>query len=72
MTEIKRNDKGEITGVTYADSDGYTVTVEPSSRPNAIRIWTKNNVGGGSPVDLDRAEAKRFAHDVIELAGGEG
>lgn len=69
MAEIKRNDRGDIVGVTYTDSDGYTATVEPSGRANSIRIWTRNKTGGGSPVDLDRAEARRFARDVIELSG---
>lgn len=70
MADVTKNDKGEIESIRYTDFAGYSLDVEAPGENGRLRITTKSKSGTGSPVDLERDEAKRFARDVIDLAGG--
>lgn len=70
MAEVKRDDKGEIESITYTDHVGYTARVDrPDPTTGRVRILTAGKAGGGSPVDLEPAEARKLAHDLADLAG---
>ena len=69
VSDTTKNDKGEITKVTYKDSSGYTGDI--SHQGDKIRIVTKDAGGAGKPLDLTKDEARRFGHDIVDMAGSE-
>ena len=69
MADTTKNDKGEITKVTYKDSSGYTGEI--SHQGDKIRIVTKDAGGAGKPLDLTRDEARKFFHDGGDFVGPE-
>lgn len=71
MAEVVKNDKNEVTKVVYKDTSNYAAEVGRSPFPGKLRITTKSPSANGAPVDLEIGEAKRFARDVLDLAGGE-
>lgn len=71
MANVTKDDNGKVVKVSYDDFANYSISVEAPGTNGRLRITTKSKSGTGAPVDLERSEAKRFARDVIELAGGE-
>lgn len=72
MADIEKDSDGRVVKVTYKDSAGYTLEVDRRSPvAGKVRIVSKSPSGSGCPADLAPAEARRFAHDVLEVIGGE-
>lgn len=70
MAEVVKDDKGEVQRVVYKDHAGYTLEVDRRSPvEGAVRIISKGPQGNGAPADLTREDARRFAHDVLDLVG---
>jgi hypothetical protein len=72
MADVTRNDKGEIVKVSYVDNAGYTAEVDLRSPISGrVRIVSKAPGGTGSPADLTRSEARKYARDILDLVGHE-
>lgn len=69
MADVKKNDKGEVESVTYTDYAGYSLEVAAPGENGRVRITSRGKSGTGSPVDLERSEARHLAHDILDLAG---
>lgn len=71
MADVIKDDSGQVQRVIYKDTSHYAAEVGRSPFPGKLRITTKSPSANGAPVDLELGEAKRFARDVLDLAGGE-
>lgn len=72
MADVVKDDQGAIVKVTYRDEAGYTVEIDKRSPVSGkVRIISKSPTGTGSPSDLLPSEARRFAHDVLDVLGPE-
>lgn len=70
MADVTKDKDGNIISVIRRDYAGYSARIDaPDKSTGRLRITTTGKSGAGSPVDFEPREARKFAHDLLDMAG---